>query len=288
LTLNGDSQYEILAIDNGSSDDTVSIAKKLNVKTFIKPSLTVAGLRNFGARMAKNDILIFLDADVVLTDNWSRNSHIIWKVLQENPHAIIGSRCLISTKAGWIEKAWFEPLLYRTMGHMNSGHMIISREFFRALGGFKEELVADEDPDFSSRAKNMGAKIINIPTLEVIHNGYPKNVKDFLKREAWHGKGQYQQGMLKSPTGILTIVFLLLHISFLIFLYLQSMKACILVSFSVLSICYLSSKVKYEGPFRVVLHNTFLYYFYFLARAVSFLTCFFNPDSIRKKRRAYR
>jgi len=62
------SDYEIIIADAGSKDGTAAIAKKYGCK--IVPGGLPAKGRNEGAKIAKGDILFFLDADTVLPDNF--------------------------------------------------------------------------------------------------------------------------------------------------------------------------------------------------------------------------
>ncbi|MBU0929946.1 MAG: glycosyltransferase [Nanoarchaeota archaeon] len=60
--------YEIIISDNNSKDKTKSIAKKFKCR-IVKGGLP-AKARNNGAKLAKGDYLLFLDADVILPDNF--------------------------------------------------------------------------------------------------------------------------------------------------------------------------------------------------------------------------
>lgn len=61
------SGYEIIIADAGSKDKTLEIAKKYNCQ--IVKGGSVAQGRNAGARVAKGNLLLFLDADVVLNSS---------------------------------------------------------------------------------------------------------------------------------------------------------------------------------------------------------------------------
>lgn len=60
--------YEIIRTDAGSKDKTVEIAKNYGCK-IIPGGLPSKG-RNEGAKVAKGDLLLFLDADLILPEGF--------------------------------------------------------------------------------------------------------------------------------------------------------------------------------------------------------------------------
>src|SRR5271157_3127402 len=56
-------QDEIIVVDSYSKDSTAKIAKKHGAKVLLKPKKGVGLARTEGAKMARNEILVFLDAD---------------------------------------------------------------------------------------------------------------------------------------------------------------------------------------------------------------------------------
>jgi glycosyltransferase involved in cell wall biosynthesis len=55
--------YEVIVSDGKSKDKTVRIAKKYADKVFSKKNKSISEARNLGARKAKGEYLIFIDAD---------------------------------------------------------------------------------------------------------------------------------------------------------------------------------------------------------------------------------
>ncbi len=184
--------YEIITIDNGSTDRTVDICEAKHAKVLHNHVLTIAGLRNLGVEHASGDILVFIDADVTLTPSWGQNLAKALEPFNESPMIITGSRYLPTEEKHWLNKHWYQRMTEYTAPYINSGHLITSRILFEKIGGFTPELKTAEDYDFCMKAKKEGGQLIENKKLPAIHLGYPDNIKDFFKRERWHGKQDFQ------------------------------------------------------------------------------------------------
>ena len=63
--------YEIIVVNNASTDDTAALAVAEGAQVISVPyKTTPAKVRNIGVAQAKGGVLVFLDGDVYLTDQW--------------------------------------------------------------------------------------------------------------------------------------------------------------------------------------------------------------------------
>jgi glycosyltransferase involved in cell wall biosynthesis len=63
-------EYEIIVVDNGSTDRTAAIAREFGVKVISCPKKGVVYARQAGAEEAKGEIIVQVDADTVYHSNW--------------------------------------------------------------------------------------------------------------------------------------------------------------------------------------------------------------------------
>ncbi|MEZ4485581.1 MAG: glycosyltransferase family A protein, partial [Syntrophotaleaceae bacterium] len=97
-------RFEVLLIDNGSSDRTVEIASAKGARVFILPDVTISRLRNFGAEQAGGRILAFLDADCTVAANWLQEAA---RYLGDESTACFGSPPGLPDRATWVQQAWY-------------------------------------------------------------------------------------------------------------------------------------------------------------------------------------
>lgn len=145
--------YEIIVADAGSSDNTIKIAKFYGAK-IVKGGLPAAG-RNNGAKVAKGEFLLFLDADIVFPPNFLS----ITVKEQEERSLDVGSYRIYPQKSNLIlNKAtlnvfynyWMRPMTY------GAAAILCRKEIFDSVGGYDESISLAEDHYFMSRVAKRG------------------------------------------------------------------------------------------------------------------------------------
>jgi glycosyltransferase involved in cell wall biosynthesis len=278
--------YEIIIVDNGSSDNTLKIASELGAVTLSNLNGTIAKSRNIGAKNAKSDIYVFIDADVSITEEWSREFPATVSFLMENPYCITGSRCMPNGDNNWISRLWFEKIRNNKENYINSGHMITTKLLFDVTCGFNQSLETSEDYDISQRCVSLGGKIVNNKKLTAIHYRYPKTTMDFIKREMWHGTEDFKSfsnfknsiiAMVASFHCIILVASIVIAIIFkkwnYIFIYLFA---------TIPIVCFFTlKKFKHFNSYYDFFATSSISYLYIIGRSLSF----FKILSVKLKER---
>lgn len=176
--------YEIIVADAGSKDKTKQIAKKYKAKV-IKGGLPGPG-RNNGAKVAKGDIFLFLDADTPI------NKNFISKSLEEFKKRNLDV-------AGYYIKFDSKKLIYKLFSLIYNiscflaqftkpiaigSAIMVKKEFHNKVKGFDETIFIGEDHDYSHRISKIGKfRVIKSKKLVYSIRRFEKEgkIKTYLK-----------------------------------------------------------------------------------------------------------
>lgn len=262
--------YEVVVVDNGSKDGSVKIAKDFGAAVEIREGVTIAALRNAGASMTTGELLVFLDADVEVTGNWTRTLDALLINYRNSPHFVTGAPVIRPPDGSWLERNWFNGDEF-SLSHINTANLVTTRDLFTSLKGFDESLRTGEDWDFCSRAKKCGARIIVNRGFIAYHHGFPKNSREFFFREMWHGMGDFQrvQYLLRSKPALLAlfngIFFLVCAVSAIVFNSVSLLEIYLVFLFLVA----LTMGVKRSKHAWQILGNSYYSCLYLFARSIS-------------------
>lgn len=267
-------EYEIIVVDNGSNDGSDIIAKKYFAKVIYSNSLTVAGVRNDGFSIARGTFIIFMDADIIVTESWGCKVKNVFENMKISDNYITGSHPLVPKNMNPVLSAWYIGISKDIRNtHLGTGHMLLSRDNFIRVGKFNDALTSGEDFDFCQRAKKIGINIISDPTLKVYHLGYPNNVIGFVKRELWHGEGDCisLKKTFYSPVALVGIMFLVFHILFFVFIGLNIYLLKVTLLLIILCVIVVNYYKFSYGNFIEFIKRSLVTYVYLLCRGMAFL-----------------
>ena len=276
LLKNDKLSIEIIVVNNGSTDSTANIARSLGAKVLDRPIGTIAELRNIGAAASTGEIIVFMDADVCVTDKWFTHIFDTIKALQTNPMIVTGSRCIPPQNNNWLNKHWFSHLTNYQAPYINSGHLITTRTLFNRIGGFTETLTTAEDHDFCQKAVRAGAKLFDNPNLTAIHYGYPETVHEFVRREKWHGSGDAETWNSFFNSKVAQAALINLSALFLACFYsIAKLNLYPTIIYIVAAYLFCIALSKYKFSFlkpNQLIHTALIFYLYLSGRSLSLLS----------------
>jgi hypothetical protein len=196
---------EVIVADHGSVDRTREIAASLGAQVVCHPEVKLGDLRNCGARIAKGEILVFVDADVSLTQEWQENIGSVLGSLQRGQRIVTGSRTEYAHADHWTHRGYgLQAVVQGDVRYLGTAHIIVKRTLFECIGGFPADRDTGEDEAFGERAREIGVRVVADPSLRAVHRGAPATAAGFFRRQLWHGIGDASSigRLIRSPTGI--------------------------------------------------------------------------------------
>ncbi|MBY6070309.1 glycosyltransferase [Marinobacter salsuginis] len=201
--------YEIIVVDNGSSDRTPQMASAYADLVLEKPDGNVGAVRNHGIADASGEVIICTDADCVVPPDWIEKGVTL---LKDNPHHAFGGGLRSREGAGWVEKYWTlnESGKSTQQRSLMGSSIFMWKKDFAQVGGFNEVITSGEDTDLSERAVANSVAVTVSAELSVAHLGCADTIGDFIRRQIWHSENYILdlKNSLKDRVFWLTLIYL--------------------------------------------------------------------------------
>lgn len=150
--------YEIIVVDDGSSDRTAAIARGQGARIVQVSHRHIAATRNAGARVARGDRLIFVDADTRVS------GAVVRAAVAALEAGAVGGGCLVrfdEPLPTWARLT--QPLLDAMMKsfRLAAGCFVFcTRAAFDAVGGFDERMYGAEEIGLSRALHRHGRFVV--------------------------------------------------------------------------------------------------------------------------------
>lgn len=152
-------EYEILVVNNASTDKTGEIVKKMGIKTVFEPQKGVTFALKRGFDTVKSDLIATTDADTVAPKEWLFN---IYKAFKRDKNVVV-------VGGGTIHKPLF-PLAFIAQGVINffggilfkifpAYNMAFRRDAYQKAGGVDTSFNFNSDNDLCLRVKKLGKAV---------------------------------------------------------------------------------------------------------------------------------
>jgi glycosyltransferase involved in cell wall biosynthesis len=211
-----DVPWELILVDNGSTDETVAVARSTAAGSPVPTRVLDAsdrngaiGARNAGAAAAQGQYLLFTDADDVVDEHW----------VQEMVHALrerelVGGRLEVVKLNGEEVASWRMNLFDQDLPTVAGRPWVPGNNFgctaaaYQRVGGFDESLVVGEDLDLSLRMHAHGVRA-GFAERAIVHYRYRREPWPAVRQMWAYGrcrKTLYVRYGLELPTWLDTLI----------------------------------------------------------------------------------
>lgn len=186
--------YEVIVVDDGSTDQTPALVRAHpNVRMYTQANAGPAAARNFGAKQARGEIILFTDADCAPEVRWIERMLLPFA----RPEVVGVKGAYISPQRALMAR--FVQLEYEDKyEHMQRQEYIdfidtyaagYRREVFLANGGFDTMFptASVEDQEFSFRLARQGLKLVFQPQARVAHLKHASSIRAYCRKKFWIG-----------------------------------------------------------------------------------------------------
>lgn len=149
---------DVIVVDDASTDRTAAVAQEHGARVVSVQCRQIAATRNAGAREAAGELLIFVDADTLVTEA------VVRAAIAAMRGGAVGGGCAFRFGGplpayGRVLGAVAVPL-YRAIGLASGCFLFCTREAFCAAGAFDETLFGAEELAMSQALRRQGRFVI--------------------------------------------------------------------------------------------------------------------------------
>lgn len=177
-------QYEIIVVDDGSTDDTAEVARSAVDRLICQENAGPAAARNRGARAAQGDLLLFTDADCAPAPDWIERLTEPFSDPVEGAGSgrspVVGAKGVYRSNQRSLVARFVQLEYQRKYARMQRRKRIdfidtysaaYRRSVFLANDGFESLFTTSsvEDQEFSFRLARKGYRLVFVPDAVVYH-----------------------------------------------------------------------------------------------------------------------
>jgi cellulose synthase/poly-beta-1,6-N-acetylglucosamine synthase-like glycosyltransferase len=189
-------KFEIIVVDNNSTDRTAEIIKNSRVKYILETKQGRAEARNTGIKTADGDVIVIIDADCVAESNWLKM--LVSGFINPDVGIVAGEiKCLEKEGLSVLESFLLKKDYLAQKQHVEhpffpyaaTANAAYRKELFDKIGYFTLGMTGEDDADFSWRMQiETPFKVAYAPD-SVVYHSYEANIHEIYKQKKRHAIG---------------------------------------------------------------------------------------------------
>ncbi len=164
--------FELIVVCDSCLDNTYQVAKNYGQNVYNVDFKNVSKTRNYGVEKSSGNILVFVDADTIVSENYFE------EILKTTENYDYGCAKWISESKTILGK--YIALVTNNYNKKNiGGNFFVKKDLFQKVGGFNENMKMGEDTDLGDRLKKIKARYCFMKNCYIIpserkyqENGY--------------------------------------------------------------------------------------------------------------------
>ena len=193
-------KYEVIVVDNNSTDPTAAVIKKYAVKYALEDRVqTSYAARNTGIKAARGEIIAFTDADCIADENWVKNGVKTFEIRHVGG---VGGQVKPYKPRNYIERYQAGKDVFGQARHLSRENLLqrngkivtcnafYRKDVFKKVGLFEPSLVSGGDHDFSLRTQKKTNYTLQYAPDAIVYHQHRTSLVQFWKQYYKYGLGR--------------------------------------------------------------------------------------------------
>ena len=189
------SQFEVIVVDNGSTDGTPDVVRRYPVTLLHEPAPGACHARNRGIAAARGACIAFTDADCVPSRGWL--AAFARALTNDEIDIVAGPLAVLDPEASVLSQysaslGQYAPertLAHPTFPYAATGNLCVRRALFDAVGAFNPAFPTYDSAEFFWRLKQRGPVRSHVERRALVFYRTRASISAFVRQNYGYGLG---------------------------------------------------------------------------------------------------